>query len=76
MLARSRPNGDSKQWRLHSHTINVSIEFIVKHKKLFFGGYIEQIRKNIPEDLRGILIIVIQTIITDISGFVQWNISK
>ena len=71
MLARSGPNGDSTQWRLHSHTISVFIEFVVKHKKLFFGGYLEQSMKNIPRDLRGILIIVIQTIITDISGFIQ-----
>ena len=71
MLTRAGPNGDSTQWRLHTHTISVFVELIVKYKKtLFFGGYIEQIMKNILRDLCGILIIVIQTIITNISGLV------
>ena len=68
ILARAGPNGDP-----HSHTINLFIEFVVKHKKRFFDGHGKEITKNILRDLRGILVIFIQTINANINGFVQWN---
>ena len=40
------------QWKPHSHTFNLFIEFIVKNKKGFIGGYVKQITKNILRDLR------------------------
>ena len=72
MLARAGLDGDS----IATHTINFSIEFVVKHKKRIFGGCVKEVMKNVLRNLRGILIIVIQTINTDINGFVQWNVSK
>ena len=43
---------------------------------MVFGGYIKKIRRNILKDVKGILVIFIQTIDTNINGYVQWNISK
>ena len=59
MFARAEPNGDP-----------------IATPSVFtpFGGYVKQIMKNILRDLRGILIMLIQTINTDINGFVQWNV--
>ena len=52
ILARFRPNGDAIATpSIYCHTI----EFIVKHKKRFFGGYGKQIMKNILRDLRAII---------------------
>ena len=73
ILARFRPNGDAIATpSIYCHTI----EFIVKHKKRFFGGYGKQIMKNILRDLRAILNIFTQTINANINGLLQWNACK
>ena len=47
------------QWRHHRNTIYLSLEFIiVKYKKRFFGGYVEQITKIILNFLGGLLVLL------------------
>ena len=49
---------------------------MVKILTFYIGGQGKQITKNIHRDLRGILIIFIQTTNANINGFIQWNVSK
>ena len=56
------------QRRFYSYTINLFI-FIVKHEESFFGGYVKEITKIMLWDVRGILIVIVQVVNTNIDGF-------
>ena len=50
----------------HSHIINLFIEFIFKHKRIFLGGYVKQITKSILRDLM-VLLLSLYKLLTHIS---------
>ena len=56
------------QRRSHSYTIYLFI-FVVKHEESFFGGYVKEIIKIMLWDVRGILIVIVQVVNTNIDGF-------
>ena len=59
------PNGDS-------YTIYLFIIFVVKHKESFFGDYVKQITKIMLWDVRGILIVIVQVVNTNIKGIREY----